>query len=205
MSELAFLGSVALLYSLLAISPGPNFMAFTLSAASESRRHAVCVGLGVSTASMAWATLAALGLGVVLGQFAGLQRLLQMVGGLYLAYVGLRMLLPARTASSQATAPAARSLRSAYLYGLTTNLTNPKSLAFFSSAFAALFMPGLAPWTPWAAVAIVGMISVSWNLLVVAVFSHHRAQRGYRHAKPWIDRLTGSMLTFFGLKMVLGR
>jgi threonine/homoserine/homoserine lactone efflux protein len=204
-NELAFLGAVAAVYLMLAVSPGPNFLVITLSAASESRRHAVCVGLGVSTASVLWASLAAAGLGVLIAQFAGLERLLRIAGGLYLVYLGLRLLSARSSPIRAGVQPPARSLWQAYRFGLATNLTNPKSLAFFSSAFAALFTPGLPAWVQLAAIGIVAAISISWNLLVVAVFSSANARTGYTRAKPWVDRISGALMAFFGFRLLSGR
>jgi len=74
--ELGFLGAGAGWYLLLAASPGPKPLVITHRAANESRRHAVCVGLGISTASVLRAALAAAGLGLLMQYFAGLQRVL---------------------------------------------------------------------------------------------------------------------------------
>ena len=61
-NHVTFLLSVATLYTMLAISPGPNFLVITQAAISRSRWQALCIAFGVSTASVIWASLAALGL-----------------------------------------------------------------------------------------------------------------------------------------------
>jgi threonine efflux protein len=205
MQELLFLASVAALYLMLAISPGPNFLVITMAAVSESRRHALLVGLGVSTASVVWAGLAAVGLGVVISHFSGLQRLLQIAGGLYLLYIGVRLIRNAHLPLPECSAQAGRSGWQAYRYGLATNLTNPKSLVFFSSAFATLFTPGLSVWTRVAAVGVVAVISITWNVLVATLFSKTSTRQGYRHAKRWIDRISGGLLALFGLRLIFSR
>lgn len=145
MHELIFLGSVSGLYLMLAVSPGPNFLVITRAAVSQSRRHAVYTALGVSTASVLWAGLAAAGLGVVLAHFSWVHRALQFAGGLYLPCIGVKIFRNAPQAMPQRAAHVAgQRVLQAYRYGLVTNLTNPKALVFFSSAFATLFTPGLA-------------------------------------------------------------
>ena len=205
MPELGFLGAVAALYLVLAVSPGPNFLVITLAAMNESRRHALCVGLGVTTASVIWASLAALGLGVVLAQFSSLQWLLKVAGGAYLVYIGLRLMRQAHQALPERQHAASRTPWQAYRDGLATNLTNPKSLVFFSSVFATLFTPGLALWAKVAAVGVVAAISVGWNATVVLVFASQSTRAAYRQAKRWIDRVTGALLTVFGLRLIFGR
>jgi threonine efflux protein len=206
MSEFIFLGSVALLYSMLVVSPGPNFLVVTTAAMSQSRRHAIYTGLGVSTASVIWVSLAAAGLGVLLAKFAWLQRGLQIGGGAYLLYIGAKQW---RNATKPlAIAPANLSKQTAlqaYRYGLVTNLTNPKSLAFFSSVFATLFAPNIVPWLKFAGIAIVAVISISWHLTVATAFSLAQARQSYARAKTVIDRCTGALLASFGGKLILGK
>lgn len=206
MKEILFLSSVASLYFVLAISPGPNFLVITMTAASESRRQAIYTALGVSSASIIWASLAAAGLGIVLAHFGWAQRILQMGGGIYLIYMGIRIFWNAHKPISQPLGGIPQRTRmQAYYHGLATNVTNPKSLVFFSSAFATLFSPILATWAKLAAVIVVAVISIGWNVLVATVFSHRHTQNGYRRAKPWIDRITGGLIGIFGLKLVLNR
>ncbi|KQP49068.1 LysE family translocator [Pseudorhodoferax sp. Leaf274] len=205
-SELIFLGSIASLYLMLAISPGPNFLVITATAISQSRLQAVGVGLGVSTASVLWASLAAVGLGVVIGQYQWAQQALRVVGGTYLIYIGVKMFRAAdRPVVRRAPDLVVRSTWQAYRYGLVTNLTNPKTLVFFSSAFATLFTPDLALWAKAAAVLVVAMISITLNLLIASVFSAEVARRKYGDAKPAIDRVTGGLLALFGVKLLAGK
>lgn len=206
MHELIFLGSVAGLYLMLAVSPGPNFLVITMAAVSQSRRHAIYTALGVSTASVLWAGLAAAGLGVVIAHFNWAHRVLQVAGGLYLLYIGVKIFRNAPQPMPQRAAYGVgqRTLQ-AYRYGLVTNLTNPKSLVFFSSAFATLFTPGLAVWAKVSAVVVVALISIAWNILMATAFSADGARQNYSRAKCTIDRLTGGLLAFFGLKLIFSR
>lgn len=203
MNELAFLASVAALYFVLAASPGPNFVVISQAAASRSRAYAIALSAGVSTASVVWAGLAAAGLGVFIARYGELYAWLRLAGGAYLIYLGLAMLRsPGRPAAAGATLPGG--LREAWRLGLWTNMTNPKSLAFFSSVFAALFSPGLPAWVQFAAVGVVGTVSFGWNLFVVSVFAAERARRAYRRAKTWVDAASGCLLSFFGLRLAAG-
>ncbi|WP_284408701.1 LysE family translocator [Acidovorax sp. SUPP2539] len=203
-NEMLFLSSIASLYLMLAISPGPNFLVITATAISQSRRQALCVGLGVSTASVVWASLAAVGLGVVLGQYHWAQQLLRAIGGVYLVYIGIRMFHGAdRPITQRDQAPAMQGSWQAYRYGLATNLTNPKTLVFFSSAFATLFTPNLALWAKAAAVLVVAAISLTLNTVIANAFSADAARKRYATAKPIIDRLTGGLLIFFGARLLL--
>ncbi|WP_291937582.1 LysE family transporter [Limnohabitans sp.] len=202
-SHATFLLSVATLYILLAISPGPNFLVITQAAISRSRSQALCIALGVSTASVIWASLAALGLGIFLSQFMWLQRTLQVLGGCYLLYVGVKMLLKARTPLDVGASVVAEvSDWQAYRSGLLTNLANPKTLMFFTSVFASLFSGDLTANVKLAAIFVVAAISIAWNVLTVTIFAMEKSRRVYAHGKVWIDTVIGAFITFFSLKLI---
>lgn len=203
----AFLATVAAVYFVLAASPGPNFLLITHAAASQPRRVAFFVCLGVSTASVFWATLAAAGLGLVLQEMGAAYRLLQVAGGLYLVYLAWTMWRGPKPATvvRHAGPAAAGTAGHAYRRGLLTNLGNPKSLAFFGSAFASLFTAQQSPLLQLSAVAVVAAISIGWNVLVMAVFSAPALRERYHRARRRIDRAAGVLLGAFGARMVLDR
>lgn len=204
--QAAFLATVGAVYFVLAASPGPNFLLITHAAASQSRRHAFFVCLGVSSASVFWAALAAAGLGLVIQRWEAAYRALQVAGGLYLLYLAWTLL---RASKPQAVgAPAEQpqgTLAQAYRRGLMTNLGNPKSLAFFGSAFASLFSAEQSVSLQMMAVAVVGTISIAWNVLVMMVFSIPAFRTGYRGVKHVVDKAAGALLGVFGVRMILDR
>ncbi|MDR7153043.1 threonine/homoserine/homoserine lactone efflux protein [Hydrogenophaga palleronii] len=206
MQEIQFLFGVAGLYLLLVVSPGPSFLVITTTAARQCRRQAVWAGLGVSCASVIWAAMAAAGLGMAMEHMQWLHRALQIAGGLYLLWIGVRTFWAASRPLPTVEPPTTQlNAWSAFRDGLLTNLTNPKTLVFFSSAFAMLFTPGLSVGIKLAAVLLVGLMSVVWHVMLATVFSAQRARSGYALAKKAIDRLTGGVMALFGLKLLLSR
>ena len=204
MNELNFLITIAGIYFMLAVSPGPNFLIISVAAAGKSRLYATFVALGVSTASVFWSGLAAMGLGLVLAQFQGSQRALQIFGGMYLLYIAFKTL-------KNAKAPLAKNIEvsadlnvfSGYLSGLLTNLGNPKSLIFFSSVFATLYTPDITTTLKVWSILVVGVVSIGWNLVVVFVFSSKQSQNIYTGSMKWIDYMTGGLIGFCSLKLIL--
>jgi threonine efflux protein len=204
MQELIVLGTLAATFFVLIASPGPNFLVITQLATSKSRVHGMCTGLGVATGSIVWATLAATGLGVIFAGVPWSQPLLQFVGGCYLVYIGVKVLRGARQT------PKGRDLSQqnldsfgrAYRFGLITNMTNPKALAFYTSVFTSLIRPELAPWLKLAGVGVIAVMSISWFVLLATVFSIPAMQAGYRRAKFGIDIVTGTCMVGFGLHLL---
>lgn len=204
MQEMIVLGSLATIFMVLIISPGPNFLVITQITVTESRAHGIVAGLGVATGSVLWAILAACGLGLLFSRVPGLQPALQLAGGCYLLYIGQKIWRAAANALGRRSIDGSdcATLGQAYRYGLMTNLTNPKALAFYTSVFTSLLRPELASWVRLAAVAVIAVLACGWFTTLATIFSAASVQQRYRQAKHWIDRLTGTFLVLFGCRML---
>lgn len=206
MSDWAVLGSVFAVHVLAMVSPGPNVLVVTQTAASETRRAGVSAALGIATGAALMSSAALAGLSVVLSQAAWLHAALRLVGGAYLVYLGAKLW---RGAGAPAAFPlatsngVARSDWRAFRLGLATNLTNPKALLFYGSVFAALFAPDAPLWLSFAAVGIIAVNSTGFHVALACLFSTPRAQAAYRRIKPWVDRVAGAGLALLGLRLVL--
>ena len=128
---------------------------------------------------------------------------LKWIGAAYLLYLGVRLILVARDeAAAEAEVPRA----SWFLRGLLTNLLNPKVGAFYVS-FLPQFVPAGAnvPATTLLLAAIHAGLGLLWFLLLIgATRPLARLLRDPRIVRG-LDRLTGGVLVFFGLKLAFSR
>ena len=93
-------------------------------------------GLGVASADATYGGLAAFGLSIVTATLVEHQRLMQVAGGLFLAYLGLSSL---RAGVPDSLVPAnSRGLISAYLSTYALTLANPLTILSFAGIFAGL-------------------------------------------------------------------
>jgi threonine efflux protein len=203
-SYLSVLLGIALIHFPVMVSPGPNFLLVTQTAVSQSRRAAVLTALGIATGAVLWSGMAAIGVGILLTKPGWLFRVLRILGGAYIVYIGIRMWLKKGKkilVSTEATSDHGSGLR-VYRMGLFTNLTNPKSAVFFGSIFTALIGPSLPIWLRVAAVCIIGFNAVWWHVTLAFVFSGKRVQRIYTAIHKWVDWVAGGFLTFSGLRLI---
>ncbi|KPX34871.1 LysE family translocator [Pseudomonas ficuserectae] len=194
MYEVTLLTALAGAFIVLIISPGPNFLVITQLSFSQSRQQGICAGL------------AATGLGLVFQQLPWLQPALQLLGGAYLTWLGAKSL---RSAGSQPKprnigALGIGSLSRAYRFGLLTNLTNPKALAFYTSVFTTVTTPGMPMWVRTAGVSIIAVLAISWFVLLATLFSIPAVQVRYQRMKKTIDIVTGLFMIAFGLRLLIG-
>ena len=206
MEYLGILGGIAGVFLLACLSPGPVWVVITSTSITVSRRAGVLTGLGVAGATLTWATLAMLGLGL-LEQLAWLTVAFKLAGAAYLVWIGARMILGARR-----PAPAAGSMPDprhggwiALRRGYLSSITNPKAAAFFGSIFV-IMLPAYAPgWVYAAAVALLAVLSAGWHCGLAIVFSVAPIQAGYRRAKARIDTLVGAVLIALRVRLAVSR
>lgn len=198
-------------------SPGPNVALVARTAMAESRQAGVWACIGVATAAGLWAGAAALGLAVALAGTPGAATGLRILGGLYLVYLGARMLRAAAAhhpVPAAAFAPAGGAAapispprgvrRSAWMRGTLTNLSNPKAAVYYVSIFATLIPPGASPAFRLAAVGVIVASGTAWHVLLAVALSTRGAQGAYLRARRGIDAAAGLVLAGFGVAFVLG-
>ena len=145
--------TIAIVQIIALMSPGPDFFFVSQTAVSRSRHEAMAGVAGITLGVAMWAALALLGLQLLLHRLIWLERLIAVCGGLYLCWMGLKMLRGAfaRPAQGQTAEPvqvfagAWRSLRN----GLFTNLANPKVVIYFGSIFSAFVGTGVSSAARW--------------------------------------------------------
>ncbi len=187
--------------------PGPNFVAVTQYSMSESRIDGFFIALGVSIGAGIWATASLLGLGVVFVHLPWLYNTIRLVGGLYLMFIGFKIIRAAFSfsLSSLTAKQLSVSKYTAFSRGLLTSFSNPKTAAFFGSLFVAT-IPTQAPvWVYAIIIVLIVCVSVIWYSLVAFFFSIEKVQSVYHRSKRFLDCITGSLLLFLGARLAFSK
>ena len=198
------------IYAAIVVSPGPSFaLVSRLALRGEMRRCRGAIA-GIATAATFYAVLAMLGLAAVLNELGWLARTVQVIGGLYLVYLGLRAWFPGH---EDVARPLLRSticvnhadFRSGLRLGILINLSNPKGIAFFVGLYAAAVPPD-ATLSTRLAVLLGGLVlELGWYNVVARTLSIEKLRLAYQAWSKWIERCLGAVLVFFGLRMILNR
>jgi threonine/homoserine/homoserine lactone efflux protein len=192
--------------ALLTVTPGLDTALVLRTAAAEGARRAFAAALGICLGCLAWGALVAVGLGILLEASELAYLALKWAGAAYLLYLGFRLILVARDEGGPAGSPSPPPRANWLLRGLLTNLLNPKVGAFYVS-FLPQFIPAGAsvPATTLLLAAIHAGLGLLWFLLLIgATRPLARALRRPGLVRG-LDRLTGAVLIFFGLKLAFSR
>lgn len=186
------------------VSPGPSFVLVSRIAVTRSRLHGLAAALGMGIGGTIFAGLALLGLAALLSQVDWLYLALKIAGGLYLAWLGIRIWRGAGEplAPAAAGAPQGATLFRSFSFGLLTQISNPKAAIIYGSVFAAMLPAAPPSWLVLALPPLVFAIETAWYAIVALAFSASHPRALYLRAKLWIDRLAGGVMTALGLRLL---
>ena len=187
-------------------TPGPNTLLVTNIAAMGARRAALWAAVGTGAGALVWVTATLGGASALFAAFPRLADGLRWLGGGYLIFLGgqaLWSVWQSRGSERPRTIFAPNRAAAAFRRGLVTNLSNPKSLAYYLSLLVASAAPEAPLWVRIAGGAGMAAISLCWYLLLAWTFSRGPVQRLYRRVQPVIAGGTGVLMMGFGLALIL--
>jgi threonine/homoserine/homoserine lactone efflux protein len=159
-------------------------------------------GLGAASADAIYGCVAGFGLAFISNFLVSQQVWLRLIGGVFLCYLGLKMLLakPAEQAS-----PGERNgLVSAYAATFFLTLTNPMTIISFAAIFAGLGLATTSGNYGSAGVLVLSVFSGSalWWLILSTGVGIFRA--GFNPDRlRWVKRISGAIIIGFGLFALL--
>lgn len=201
-----FLGFLAISL-LLAVTPGPDMALVTRNALAHGPRGVLLTTTGIACALVLWVTATAIGVAALLNASSTLFNLLKVVGGTYLAYLGIRAWLASRALpgdllAREPAAPAGAILRQ----GLISAATNPKLGVLFVSLLPQFIDPH-RPAQPQLLLlgAIFAAIGWAWMNVYGLLVAVLRGLILTPKVRRWMERVTGTVLIGLGARLVFDR
>lgn len=183
------------------ILPGPDFVAVVRSSMTRGTVAGLWTTLGVSAGLGMYATLSMLGLSAILTEFQWLAWTVRALGGAYLIYLGVRLVLskPERIEIDDATH---RSGPHPLLFGFLVTLTNPKAIVLFASVFATAVHADTPGWLMALMIGIVVASALCWYSFVSLCMSSAPVIRSFGRMRHWIERAAGVCFVAIGGKII---
>lgn len=203
----AYMSVIAITGALAAgtVSPGPSFIYVARNAISLSRQHGFATALGMGSGACIFALVALLGLQAVFTAVPFAFWLLKIVGGAYLVYLASKILRHARQPLQHLNNDQAdnMTLGRAYLFGVLTQISNPKTAIVFAGVFSAL-LPQEIPAYFYAAIPFAAFcVDAGWYFIVAFVLSSEAPRKAYLRFKAVFDSTAGCVMGLLGLKLIL--
>ena len=184
--------------------PGPGNLAIITSTAKGGVAGGLAATLGVIAGDQVLMWLAVAGVSAVLAASPGVFGAVQWLGAAYLAWLGLRMIL-----AKPGDAPVLDIRVGAYFrQAMMITLFNPKAIVFYM-AFFPLFVDPLQHRGLLTFAVMAVTIAVLTFLYCAAVTLITRRFADRLRASPrvtgWLNKVAGTLLVGFGLKLALSR
>lgn len=201
---MSLLFTICALHFVAQLSPGPDIILIAKSSASTTRRNTIHIIAGISLGIVLWVVLTLLGFTVLVEQFPWIQQVLMLIGGLFLAKMGWAMLSGGLRSLKQSTAledvPAQSSAQKNYfLLGLFTNLSNPKTLIYFSSVFSLALSSSASDYLKAQLAVIIPLQTFLTFVLLMLLLSQPKIKAVYQRSGSYIDILSGALFLIFAL------
>ncbi len=186
------------------VSPGPNILAIVGTSMGVSRRAGVALACGVSTGSIAWATMAVLGVTALMAAYAPVALGLKVLGGGYLIYLGVRYVKAARAGSPVAAGTGVQeaSLTKYYLRGLTVQMTNPKAILSWVAMISIVSRPDAPLWVSAVYIAGCSVLAFAGHIAWAVTFSTRSVVSFYDRFKRVINSILGTLFGALGVGLI---
>lgn len=197
---------VFILTSLLIIlSPGQDMVLVLSRSIARGPQAGVVTAAGVATGLLGHTLLAALGLGALLQASEFAFSLMKYIGAAYLLYLGVKAFRapPINLASSTKTHG---NLRSFFVQGATSNLSNPK-IAIFYLAYLPQFVSADSQHSTYTLLALGATFALLTFVIKMPIGLLAGVFSGWIQSRPlvqrWLNRCCGGVLVAMGLRLAV--
>ena len=195
--------SVLTIWLMAVIMPGADLFFVVRSSIKQSRLEALAGVGGIIAGTFVW---------LVVGFFlinllnkTAIFDYIRLAGGGYLIYMAGRIFLSMRMDSAQDFAQA-KLQKNAFLnfvFGIFTNLANPKPPIFISIILSKLPAAQMPLMVDFALLLAMLLIPSLWFYLVVRFFSIERLLNLFLRYVKWIDLIAGVIFVLFGINLII--
>lgn len=184
--------------------PGPGNLAIITSTSKGRIVGGLAATAGVIAGDQVLMWLAVAGVAALLTSNPGVFSLVQYAGAIYLAYLGVRMIL-----AKPGDAPILHmEPRRFFRQGMLITLLNPKAIVFYMAFFPLFVDPAThRGMVTFGAMAVTIAVLTFLYCLTVILITHFAAERmrSSPRVTGWLNKVAGTMLLGFGVKLAIGK
>lgn len=181
--------------------PGPDFVAVVRSSMSRGTTAGLLTTIGVTIGLGFYASLSLLGLSAILLEYQWLAWAVRICGGLYLAYLGLKLILT-KPAMVDIDSTVVKDSGNPLIFGFLVTLTNPKAIVLFTSVFATAITDTMPLWGMVVMIGLVMASALTWYTIVAVFMSSRPVISRFQNAQHWIERAAGVCFIAIGGKIL---
>ena len=184
--------------------PGPGNLALITSTSKGGIRGGLAATLGVMAGDQVLMWMAVAGVATLLTNYPTAFVAVQYIGAAYLAYLGFKMLV-----AKAGDAPILHmEPRRFFMQSVMITLLNPKAIVFYMAFFPLFVDPAKHQgFTTFAVMAATIAVLTFLYCFAVSLITHFAAERMRSNPRitSWLNKIAGTMLVAFGVKLAVGK
>ena len=195
--------SIATIHLFAVMSPGPDFIIIVRQSISSGRRSALMTSLGIGIGILMHITLCIFGLGMIIKESDLLFKVIQIIGCLYLAYLGIISIKSKNSpTNSKYNDKFNFNAFESFKLGFLTNVLNPKATLFFLSLYVLIISNN----TPLEFQILFGLwmsfATGLWFAFLSLILTNKSIVSKIEFMSTKIQKLTGMILIIFAMKLL---
>ena len=191
--------SIASICAMGAISPGPSLAVVVKNTIAGGRIQGALTGIGHALGIGLYALVAVFGMAVILQQFPQAMRAIELIGGLYLVWMGSQALRHAGESSLEATEGGRHR---GFIDGLMMSGMNPKTAVFFLALLGPLIPLEATALERLGVAAMALVIDGCWYVFVAMMLVKTGTVHWLSKQGLWVDRGLGMLLVGVGMWLI---
>ena len=195
--------SIATIHLFAVMSPGPDFIIIVRQSISSGRSSALMTSLGIGIGILMHIILCVFGLGMITKESDLLFKVIQIIGGLYLFYLGvISIKSKGSSINSKYNDEFNFNAFESFKLGFLTNVLNPKATLFFLSLYVLIISND----TPFKFQILFGLwmsfATGLWFAFLSLILTNKSILTKIEFMSTKIQRLTGVILIIFAIKLL---
>ena len=192
--DITAISAAAVMFILGATSPGPSLAVVLRNTMIGGRSRGLACAIGHGIGFGFYAVTVVFGLVIIMENNPNIFTALQVLGGLFLLYLGVEMMR-----NSQEEVEYSSRTREGFVEGFFIAFLNPKIAVFMLAVLSSVLDPDLSSNTKWT-IAIMGMtIDTIWYALVALSLSNSIILSKIRDNQNMLNKVTGLLMILLAL------
>lgn len=192
--DITAISAAAVMFILGATSPGPSLAVVLRNTMIGGRSRGLACAIGHGIGFGFYAVTVVFGLVIIMENNPKIFTALQVLGGLFLLYLGVEMMR-----NSQEEVEYSSGTREGFVEGFFIAFLNPKIAVFMLAVLSSVLDPALSSNTKWT-IAIMGMtIDTIWYALVALSLSNSIILSKIRDNQKMLNKVTGLLMILLAL------
>jgi len=183
-----------------AMSPGPSLALIIRNSITINRFAGFMTAVGHGLGMGVYAVFAVTGLSIILTANELLFQLIQVVGILFLLYLGFQFLFTKKKELDKFNEQ--RSINS-FLQGFSIAIFNPKILIWFSAVFSQFVKIDASFFSHSILVITASIIDGAWYIIVVLVVTSYGMNNFFQKRQSIIQKMSGCILILIGFLLII--